>query len=63
MLDTTQITNAEVENIRMSDYPDFVDAYISRAFWKDGRELDEKEIDQLNENGEYVYEQVLKWLY
>ncbi len=63
MIDTLQLTNIEVDGINKKDYPDFCDAYISRAFWKNGGELSEKDLDELNENGQFVHEQVWKWLY
>ena len=50
----------------MCDYPDFCDAYISKAYihlGRGSRELTEEELDELNENGEYVLEQVQKYLY
>lgn len=54
--------NIEIENIVPSDYPDFVDAYISYATLN-GRELTENELDELNEDSQFVYEQVIKYLY
>ncbi len=57
------VTDIEIEGIDGSDYPDFCDAYISNAIWEDpGEALTEEELDKLNENGEFVYEQVWKWL-
>ncbi len=57
------VTDIEIEGIDGSDYPDFCDAYISNATWEDtGEALTEEELDKLNENGEFVYEQVWKWL-
>ena len=61
-LDISKISGVEVEGIDMSDCPDFCDSYISSASYE-GRELTEEELDKLNENGEYVLEQVQKFLY
>jgi hypothetical protein len=59
------ITDIEVDGIDMSDYPDFCDAFIATAFWKDtGVELSEAELDELNDNhGEFVYDHVIKRIY
>ena len=62
MLDLAKLSEVEVEGINVSDYPDFCDSYISSASYE-GRELTEEELDKLNENGEYVLEQVQKFLY
>lgn len=65
-LNLKQVFGVEVENVQMSDYPDFCDAYISKAYYQNSRgsrELTEEELDKLNENGEYVYQQVMDFLY
>lgn len=62
MLDLAKISEVEVEGIDMSDFPDFCDSYISSASYE-GRELTEEELDKLNENRDYVYEQTIKWIY
>ncbi len=57
------ITDIEMDGIDGADYPDFADAYISDATWADtGEALTEEELEKLNENGDFVYEQVWKWL-
>ena len=44
------ITDFEIEDIDMKDYPDFSDAYISDATWIDtGEALTEGELDKLND--------------
>jgi len=40
----------ELDGIDTNDYPDFVDAYITAAKFKDGTPLDGDQIDQLNDN-------------
>ena len=40
----------EVENVRMGDYPDFCDAFISYVEFKDGTPLDDDQIEQLNDD-------------
>jgi hypothetical protein len=57
-MNTNNITDVEVEDVFGWDYPDFSDAYISRAFWADtGKELTEEELDELNDNHrDFVHE-------
>lgn len=61
-----EITDVIVEGIDTRDYPDFCDAYIESATCLDNgieRECTEIEIDVLNQNRDFVYEQTLKQLY
>ncbi len=56
---TAQITDVEFLGVDTSDYPDFADAYIYRAWTKD-RELTEAEVDEINEDSQRVYNLLLK---
>lgn len=48
-MNVANITDFEIEDIHMWDYPDFCDAFISSAAWKDtGEELTESELEELN---------------
>ena len=59
-----RICDIEVDGIDYSDAPDFCDAYISAATWEDtGEPLTEAELEELNEDSDFVYEQVQKYLY
>lgn len=49
-------------HIDTSDYPDFVDSYISAADY-DGRPMTDAELDVLNDDSSFVYEQVLERIY
>lgn len=60
-LDYTKIEDVEVYGIDTSDYPDFCDAYIAAATYKD-RDMTDEELDTLNEDGSYVHEQLFKQL-
>ena len=66
MLDLSKICDIKMEDINHRDSPDYCDAYISEA-WVDSegkfRELTKRELDWLNEQDEYRYEQVMKCLY
>lgn len=57
-IDYTKIESVEVEGIDTRDYPDFCDAYISYAEI-DGREANKEELEELNDNRDFVYE--LTW--
>jgi hypothetical protein len=61
-LDYSKIEDIEIDGINTRDYPDFCDAYISSATYK-GREMTESELDRLNEDSDFVYEQVLERIY
>lgn len=61
-LDYSQITDIEMDGIDTKDYPDFCDAYICSATYK-GREMTEEELDQLNDDRDFVYEQTIKRLF
>ena len=57
-----ELEKIDVEGIDMNDYPDFTDAYISYAEY-DGKELNDEELDEVNENSDFVYECVMKVLF
>ena len=56
------ITNIKVDGIDFNDYPDFVDSYIYSADY-DGVEMTDEQIDELNENSEFVHDCVYNQLY
>jgi len=59
-----RITDVEVEDIDTKDAPDFCDAFIASARWEDtGELLSEPELEELNDDGDLVYDAVLKVLY
>lgn len=60
MIDTSKLSDIEVDNVKMSDYPDFCDAYISAA--KQGkRSLTEEELEELNDKyPEFVYQKAVE---
>ena len=62
-LDYDKIDLASLDmHIDTSDYPDFVDSYICAADY-DGRSMTDAELDVLNEDSDFVYEQILKRLH
>ena len=56
-----KIDNIEIDGIDTKDYPDFCDAYISSADY-DGVPMTDKQLDELNEDGDYVYEHIMDYL-
>ena len=61
-MDYNKIDNIEVDGIDYNDYPDFCDAFIMSADY-DGKEMTEDEIDELNEDREFVLECVMNYLF
>ena len=61
-MDYSKIDNVKIEDIDHKDAPDFVDAFISSADY-DGVEMTDEQLDEINEDSEYVYGQVLSYLY
>ena len=57
-----QIVDIEVEGVDPKDAPDYANAYIASANWKDGRKLSDTELDKLNEDSDFVYDAVLNSL-
>jgi len=58
----SKIDNIVLDGIDYKDAPDFVDAYIVSAD-RDGVELTEDEINELNEDSDFVYECVMEYIY
>jgi len=61
-MDLKKITDIEIEDIDFNDAPDFVDAHITSALY-DGKSLTDKDLDELNEDSDFVYESVLNEIY
>jgi hypothetical protein len=58
-LNLNKVSNVVVEGIDYNDYPDFSDAYISEADY-DGIPMTEEQLEELNENSEFVHESVFE---
>jgi len=61
VMDYKKIDNIEVDGIDTKDYPDFCDAYISSADY-DGVPMTDEQLDELNEDGDYVYGHIMDYL-
>ena len=53
--------NVEIDGLDVSDYPDFVDAYIAYAEHDDGTPLSEQELESIPY--EIVYEYVMDFAF
>ena len=61
-IDFSKISNVVVSGIDFEDYPKFCDAYIVSADY-DGVPMTDLEIDELNQDGEFVNESVFKQVF
>ena len=61
-LDLTKVHDVEVDGIDYRDAPDFADAYISYATY-DGVPMTDEQLEELNDHGDFVYEQVMRSIY
>lgn len=61
-MDYSKISNVVVANIDHSDAPDYVDAFIESADY-DGDPMTDEQLEELNQDGDFVYEQVMKQIY
>lgn len=64
-VDTADIDpkSLEFEDIDPKDHPDYTDAYISYAEFKDGTPLNDQQLDALNDDSDYKYEELMNYLY
>lgn len=62
-MDSKAIIGIIISGIDNADYPNFSDAYISKASWVNGKGLSNKELDILNEDQDFVYKCVLNWIF
>ena len=57
-----KISNISVEGIDLKDYPDFVDAFIDNADY-DGEPMTDEQLDEINEDTDFVYDCVIKQIF
>jgi len=58
-MDLTKIDNVQLDDVHTWDYPKFCDAYISYAELE-GVEMTEEQLDELNEDTDFLHEQINK---
>ena len=56
------IDNIELGGVDTKDYPDFCDAFIESADY-DGKPMSDEQLDDINEDREFVYECVQNHLF
>mgnify|MGYP005986655429 CR=1 FL=1 len=56
------IDNIEVDGVDTEDYPDFCDAYILSADY-DGKPMTEDQLNEINEDSDFVYDSILKFIF
>lgn len=61
-MDYKLIDNIEVDGIDTKDYPDFCDAFIASADYN-GKEMTGEQLDELNEDNDFVHECVQNHLF
>lgn len=61
-MNTSKITNIEIDGIDTKDAPDFCDAFILSADYN-GVPMTDDQLDEINENSDFVYDKVLDSLY
>ena len=61
-MDNSKIDNLVFEGIDYSDYPEFTDAFIDSGDY-DGRKMTDAELDEINEDSEFVYKKLMEYLY
>ena len=61
-MNLTKITNLTFEDIDHSDYPDYCDAFISYADYN-GKPMTEEQLDEINEDSEFIYERLFEYLF
>ena len=61
-MDYKLIDNIEVDGIDTKDYPDFSDAFIASADY-DGKPMTDEQLEELNEDSDFVYESVQNHLF
>jgi len=61
-MDLTKINNIQIEDINWNDAPEFCDAFIASADYK-GVPMTEKQLDEINENTDFVHDSVNNFIY
>ena len=61
-LDYSKISNIQFDGIDHKDAPDYCDAYISSADY-DGEDMTEWQLEEINNDHDFVYEQLMYYLH
>ncbi|NOS85261.1 MAG: hypothetical protein HOP31_08990 [Ignavibacteria bacterium] len=63
VVDKNKIKVTSIEDIDYKDYPDFCNAFIASATDVNGRELSDNELDEINQDSQFVHEQVHEYIH
>ena len=61
-MDKKLITSIVFEGIDYTDYPDYCDAYIVSAEY-DGKPMTDEQIDEINDDTDFLYELLIEHLH
>lgn len=62
MMDYKKISNIKFDGIDTRDWPDMTDAYIESADY-DGEEMTEEQLEELNDDHDFVHEELMNYLF
>mgnify|MGYP001124576923 CR=1 FL=1 len=57
-MENSKIDNVQLDGIDHNDAPDYCDAFIVSADY-DGIEMNDEQIDEINNDQEFIYDQVI----
>ena len=61
-MDLQNVSNLEFDGIDHKDHPDYSDAYIASADYE-GQPMTDEQLDELNDNRDFVYECLMDYLF
>ena len=61
-MEISKIKIVSIEGISHEDYPKYCDAFISEATY-DGKPMNESELEELNDNSEFLAKAIHDYLY
>jgi len=61
-IDLAEVDNIVFDGIDHNDHPDYCDVYICSADYN-GVPIDQEQLDELNEDREFVYDNLMRYLY
>ena len=62
MIATNRVSNIVFSDVDHADAPDYCDAFIESADY-DGVPMTVEQLDELNEDSDFKYEALQRWLY
>lgn len=64
-INLNKLTDLQLENIELYDYPDFVDAFLSHAYSTElGRELTDEELEWVTDNcNDFMFKLIIDTLF